>query len=511
MLIVLALLGGVGYGGYSYLASVKAPVTNQASAKGKSSKSKASPDHHAAAHKPDAADPASTIGTFTGESAGAPIDLLMMPNGAYAIIHLRPAELWAADSTGLEVVACLGPLGVWLKDKISTACLQDVAQIESATFGLIPSVKGQPPEVAVIVRTTNEIKRSELLDKFNGEQKDDLGRPYIQGETSAYLILDSRTYAVVPAALASEMVAAADNPPALQDSLQDLLFKSDRKQPVTIAFLPNAVRDDMFVLVPAPVQKLLNSVLDWLGDETEAAMWTVRVAPKFDSQLLVRNSTVISARKLAEGLQKKLAATPHELLSLVEQTHPRTVGSRKLVGRFPAMTQAFAKSTKIAHGPRLVAFNTELPERAGPNLAAAGLFTWDLTNQPDFGSGPKTAPQVAAEVALPAKLSDRLKKSISVDFRDEFLYSAIDFIGEETTVKFKLEGNDLKADGTTQNERQNLKMEGTAFAVLNTILSKKNLVMIIDEEKKLVTVTTAKAAAAKNLPVYPIEKELEKK
>ena len=95
---------------------------------------------------------------------------------------------------------------------------------------------------------------------------------------------------------------------------------------------------------------------------------------------------------------------------------------------------------------------------------------------------------------------------ISVDFRDEFLYSALDFIGEETGTKFKLEGNDLKLAGITQTERQTFKMDNQpGTAVLFSMLDKKGMCIVIDEKAKLVIVTTKVSAKEKGLTTFALE------
>lgn len=502
LIVIVALAGGGAY----YAMNLPAPAEKGAGKTNKTGKSKPAAKKPAATEEPVVAE--LPTAEYQPADGVKPLELFNLPGGAYAIIHLRPAELWAKGGTAEEVLACLGPFAKWAETEIERVCLSPVSEIEETLFALIPTTKGEPPELAIVVRTKTELKRSALFDKFDGEQMDDLARPYVKGAKQAYVVADNKTYAICPAALAAEMVEAGSKPALVQDSLQELLYKTDRSQPLSIVFMPEAVREDAPFVAPVGTS-LLGHLLDWFGDDVEAVAWSMRVAPRFESHLLMRNAVVTSTKALATSVKAKLKQTPHDLLAVVEQSHPKQLGRRKVIGRFPAMSQVFAKSTRLSTGPRLVALETELPERAGPNLALASLLTWDVAQQPDYGTQ-RAKPSADAPSAAPGEptgsLADRLKKVISVDFRDEFLYSALDFIGEDTGTKFKLEGNDLKMAGITQNERQTFKMENQpATAILFSMLDKKGLCVVLDEKEKRVVVTTKVAAQEKGLAPYPLD------
>ena len=154
------------------------------------------------------------------------------------------------------------------------------------------------------------------------------------------------------------------------------------------------------------------------------------------SEVFVRNKLSRTPPKLQADLKQKLARLPAEILELVYMTHPKKIGEKKVIGRFPIMTKIVERSTTFDTAHRLVSMKVELPERAGPNLALGTLLTWNQTTLPDFGTSSKTAAPVvaAAQANLPEKIADRLKKKITVEFRREFMYKAIEFVGEETGV-----------------------------------------------------------------------------
>lgn len=495
MVVLIALGGG---GAWYFLGEGKAPTK---STKAHSKKSAVT------AKGADEEEPVADGEKYRPSEKAKPIELRMIPGGAYGLVHLRPAELWKNGGLSEEVRACLGPLGKWAEEQITTRCLFPPAEIDEALFCLVPSLKGEPPGVVVVVRTRNEMKRSSLQDKFNGEQMDEGGKTYFKGKDFAYVIQDSRTFAIGPADLATDMVASADEASSLDPGIDEMLAQTDRLRPLTVVFNPARVRDDSPFIAPV-AGVFLSSFLDWFGDEVEGVIWSASFGERFESRLLLRNSLVTGVNKLSQEVREKVARTPHEILDVVQKTHPRQAGRRKVVGRFPAMTQVFAKSSKISTGPRLVAVETRLPDRAAPNLALGALLTWDLTIQPDYGSDQRPATPAPSGDGLPATVAERLKKKITVDFRNELFDAALGFVCEEVGVTFKMSGNDLKAAGVTQNERVEFKMDDQpATAVLFKMLRdrKTKLCITVDEATKQITVTTDTAAEEKKLKTFPLE------
>ena len=86
-----------------------------------------------------------------------------------------------APSSAEEVRACLGPLGVWLESTIKSRCLLEPADIDEVLFALIP-ISREAFDVAVVVRSKNDLKRSELIDKFDGELVDKPRLHYVGAE-----------------------------------------------------------------------------------------------------------------------------------------------------------------------------------------------------------------------------------------------------------------------------------------------------------------------------------------
>jgi len=455
----------------------------------------------------DAGDESPKSAGKSKQKPGEPITLALVPEGARILIHLRPADLWSGPAD--EVRACLGPLGEWLEKTIKARCLLPPAEIDEALFALIP-ISRDTFDVAVVVHSTKDLKRSDLISNFDGELVDKPHEHYI-GKERAWLIHDNRTFASAPKSMAQSLAESVDSPSVTSDGIQAVLSMTDRKRHFTIVCDLEDVRLGVNTLAPENARKLLEGVVDFFGDDVESLAWCLNLgdaegANDLRSEVFVRNKLSRSAPKLMADLKQKLGKLPAEVLEVVYMTHPKKIGEKKVVGRFPIMTKIVERSTKFDTAHRLVSMKVELPERAGPNLALGTLLTWNQTTLPGFGTSSKTEVPVVAKSNLPDKIADRLKKKITVDFKREFLYKAVEFIGEETGVQLKLDGPGMKEVGITQNEYQTFAMEDApATAVLSKMLAPKKLVLVVDEDKKIATITSMPIVERKNLKVFPLE------
>lgn len=441
---------------------------------------------------------------------GKPLSLQYVPMGARIVVHLRPADLWEPGSSGEEFRACLGPLGIWLESQINTFCLVEPAKIEEVLFGLIPASR-ETFDVAAVVRTRHDVKRSELLNKINGELVDQ-PRPHYLTDKTAYLLPDARTIAIAPRELASSMLESVDGGGVTSEGIQALLARTDRDRHFTLLAELEDVRIGVDSLAPANARSLLNAVVDFFGENVETVAATFHLGDPDEerdlfAQVLVRNRVTRSPPHLRDDLQKQLSRLPTEMLQVVNRTNPRKLGEKRIVGRFPIMTKVVEQSSVFEVNRRLVSLECRLPERAGPNLALGALLTWNQTTLPEYGRSPTISSTAGASPStLPGTIAERLQKKIDVEFRDDFLYVAIDFIGEETGVEFKLDGAGMKRAGITQNEKQKFTLEKTpAIAILDRILTPRKLVLIVDEQKKVATITGAEEAADKKLQPFPLK------
>lgn len=444
---------------------------------------------------------------------GKPLSLAYVPMGARILIHLRPAQLWESGGPAEEFRACLGPLGQWVEEQLKQQTMLDPAQVDSLLCALIP-VSRDEFDVAFVVRARQDVKRSALIDKFGGELVDK-PRQHYRNDRRLLWMVDARTLAIAPREMADSLFESASGDSVTSDGIQSLLSRTDRDRHFTLVCELEDVRNGMDKLVPANVRNLLAGTLDFLGDEVETAVWSVHLGdPDVErglySELMVRNRNTRSPANLQRDLQEKLERLPGEMLDLVYRTNPRQTGERKIIGRFPIMTKVVEQSTRFEVRGRTVSLRWNLPERSASNLALGTLLTWKQTTLPEFGKQASPRPSVP-DANLPKTIAERLQKRIDVEFRDDFLYVALNFITEETGVEFKLDGPGMKRVGSTQNEKQKMNVQNTpAVTILDQMLTPKKLVLIVDEQKKIATVTSIDAAEDQKLKIFPLKAESDK-
>ncbi|MFK7777052.1 MAG: hypothetical protein QM501_02865 [Gimesia sp.] len=440
-------------------------------------------------------------------TSGKPIQLLYVPAGTRIMIHLRPADLWAPGSQGEEFRACLGPVGIWAEQKIKEICLKEPAQISEVTFCLILGTPGAPPEYAAVVRTTEPVKRSELIAQFDGQRLDEYSFPVYSGNKHSSMIVDKNTYVIGPPGKdrAIEMAESRKFESSTSPGIESILKQTDRDRHLTIVFDPDEVRRQKEVLTPEKLHPFLVQFLDWFGDDVETIAWSMHLGQDdFYSDFTFRNSTMIRASKLATNLKAQLDQLPHDMLEGVQKMNPGTVGSRKVIGRFPAMLKAFSMASQQQSGERHAQLISTLPERAAPNLALASLLAWDESTRTDFSVKAKTVKPSGPK--LPDLIVDRLKMKIEIDFRRTPLYETFTYIGEETKTNIILDGEALKLVGYTKNmvQTMNLGMASglDAIQAIFSVKDQDQMCLVIDESKKTATITTKPYAKQNNLKIF---------
>ncbi len=453
---------------------------------------------------------------------GQPIELKFIPFGTQIAINVHPAALWKKESQGEEVRFCLTAPAAFLEATLQDLFKRKPEQIEEALICLIPGAQGSKPDIAAVIHLVEEAKKSQLLEDFGGSRMDDFGHPVYVTDERAYLIYDAKTIAVGPKSQAAEMVQAikAQNPAA--DGIDELLPMTDRDRHLTFVFVPRSLRlhaNYWFAAAdgkPTAVAPFVHRFCDWLGDEVESAVWSFHLGEKvFYSDMLLRNMSGVTATRFARDTQKKLNEFPHELLSTVQMMHPREVGKRKVIGRLPVMSEAFTTATMVSNGSRHVRLITPLPERAAPNLALGTLLAWDESTRTDFTKKSPTKSAPSDGVKLPDLIADRLKLKIDIDFRRTPLQEAFSYISGEIKTTIDIDGDALKFGGYTKNMTQDMKLDGQPVKLgIAKILDKyqdpirpeKHMVIVVDEAKKLILVTTQASCNKLKLTPFDVSK-----
>lgn len=453
---------------------------------------------------------------------GTPIDMTLMPYGVTAIVHVRPSELWEKGTKREEFRFCWGPLGEWLGKQIKEVSNHDPSQVEELTFGLIPGVVGEGLQLCGVVRLKEASQKTELIKVFR-EMKAELKEtdasdyPVYENERFAYVIKDLRTFAFCPRQRQTEMAEAVNRPNAQAPGLEALLRKTDRLRHIVLLFEPATLGAHAQFIFEPEFRRIADRVVDFFDPkEFETVAISLHVGDKFHSEILARNKSSTAKTAAQTELKKRLDSVPRELADTIRgYMDPKMLGPRQIIGRFPAMTKAYALSTHASTGDRYVSLATALPERAAPNLAIGALLTWDESTRTDFtkAAGPAT-PAKETGTKLPDLVLDRLKQlKVEIEFTKTPLQDGIKFIADECKVTIDIDGDGLKDGGYTQNMEQNMKLGKVSGLEALAVICKKYekerpanpVVLIIDESKKVAIISSKNYAENKGQKPYQFQ------
>lgn len=460
-------------------------------------------DEDTAAAKEDL-DRTTAIANAASPTSGDKLKLNALPLGARILISLRPADLWVKNSKQEEVIFCLGPFGVWAGEQIKSLTNREPADIEQIIIAVIPGEVGEPAETAAIFRLKEKAKKSQLLQEFGGDRSDEFGYPVYLGDERAYLIKDLQTIAVCPTALAQEMAQSVEIANPQNDGVDAMIHQSDADRHLTVIFDPRSIVRHRDMIFPEVTWQLIDRFAEFFNDEEiETVSWSFHFGDqKFFSEILMRNRGIIKEHLLHREMQKKLRQAPYDIWHMVEKMNPTNIGHRKVIGRFPAMTQVFAKSTIGGKGSRFAQLVTSIDERAAPNLALGALLAWDESTRTDFSKAAPVKP-IQSGPKLPDLIADRLKAKVEVEFNRTPLQEAFAFIAEECKTGVDIDGDALKDKGYTKNMAQTFSLDKTGMDAIKAILDRyESMCVVIQEDKKQFLITTESFAEQNGQKVF---------
>jgi len=325
-------------------------------------------------------------------------------------------------------------------------------------------------------------------------------------EDFSFLLIDDRTFALAPVAMSEDLAMSRNDSALTSPDMEPLLRESDRDRHVSLVFdlkILDSHREDVFM---AQLQKVVDKFVVWMGEEVETVSWSMHLDPNFYMETLLHNTSDSSVMKVQRHAQLQFSRLPEEMLAGVKKMKPATVGSREIIGRFPAMLQALDVGTTAHVAPACARLVTVLPRNASVNLAAGALLTWNQSLLTNFDDEVNVAKSDGP--AVPDKIVDRLKMKVLVDFRRTPLQEAFGYIGESIKTEVVIDGDALKGAGFTQNMPQTFELGTvTAQAALHEIIKKyaqerDPLVLIVNESGKKLMLTTKVKAAADGLAVF---------
>ncbi len=450
---------------------------------------------------------------------GEPIPLNMLVGSNNILIHLHPDRIWGSERASQELKASLtADVVTWLETTIKKVTRRNPDQIEELLIGISIVSKVEPPQISTVFRLKAPEKRSALVLEFNGDEVSGKGKPLVMTKDNyAFHVKDDRTIAICPGNLGGDLSEAAEKPlDCVTDGIQALLKASDRDRTVSVFMDVTDVLTYSDQLFEPSALKAVTQVLDWFGPDAETVSWSLNLGNTFHSEVRVRakgshagNGKISTPDSLQVDYSKRFpTAIETDLVNAVRMMHPSRSGFRQIIGRFPAMMEAFRQATIIQTGPSYLTMTTVLPAKAVPNLALGTVLTWDESTRTNFS--PSDATSVAnAGTALPKTVMGRLKQVFEIEFSRKPLQDAFNFIGDEAQVTFVIDGDALKGAGYTKNMAQTFKLgkvPGTKG--LHTILTwpmQEKMCLVVDDAKMEALITTTVVAEAKGLKIVPVE------
>jgi len=317
---------------------------------------------------------------------------------------------------------------------------------------------------------------------------------------ASFLEVDSRTFVVASATLSQELALSKTYPALASPGMEPLLQESDRDRHLTLLCdlrILDSHREDIFI---EQLQKIADKFLIRMGSQVETLSWSLHLEPQFFMETLLRNTTDSTVIKVQKHAQLELSRLPQDMLWAVKKMKPGTMGSRQIIGRFPAMLQALDVGTTAHVAPTFARLVTLLPEKAAANLAAGALLTWDQSLLTNFDEDPRLTSNET--MTIPDKIADRLEMKVLIDFRNTPLQEAFAYIGESIRTEVTIDGKAFEGAGFTQVMAQTFDLGTvTARVAIHAIISKyakerDPMVLIVDEQgQKLILSTVAKATA----------------
>ncbi|MFV0444220.1 MAG: hypothetical protein ACK5Q5_11685 [Planctomycetaceae bacterium] len=455
---------------------------------------------------------------------GDAIRLLMLPSGINVLFHLRPAQLWSDDPVWTEFRYSLTEdVTNWIAGQLKQICRREPQQIEECVIGMRLGATGSAPDIATVVYFAEEARLSDLIEEFSGEPLSDGGGPRINSAPPyAYLIKDTKTIAIAPEAAKYELPEVINTPnPNASEGVYRLLDLTDRQRVFTVLFEVDDVKRHEEWLFSDRTLPVYRQFLDWFGDDVETVGWSVDLqGESMVSEVLLRNRSVASSSRLVGDTLSRLELLPQDLQAACLRMHPTTKGFQALIGRFPAMIEAYREATIPTTDTRHVKLTTVLPRKAAPNLALGTLLTWDLSTQTDFSTvAPPTSVAAATpQVTIPDKVEDRLKQlKFDGEFMDIPLQDCLAYIASETQTEIDIDGNALKDAGFTKNIKIKLnlgKVSGleaikqiVLFERCRPPVPEKQMCISIDEAAKTVLFSTEFFVKEQGKTVYPLVTE----
>ncbi len=458
-------------------------------------------------------------------TSGAPMDVSWLPPSPDFLLALRPKRL-VADPQGRRFLQAWGKDFEAWNDAFTLLTKTDLQDAERCQISWHPQGTGQYARVSVF-EWTQPLTQEVLWER--------LGKPEILDDTASgfrYFPLDEqlvffepddsgtvRRFGVGPARFLTESFQSMGLPAAGR-SLGRLIERSDRDRDVTLIFLNSGLLSEegqrIFAGKFQGLRRPLNLFLD---DRIQAVLWSLHFDDGCYLEWMSDQTAEMTNQELADWVPKTFAGLQDQVTNRVSQIPPHPYWSRVQM-RIDNMLIEAVRQMRVGQERDGVVANCWLPAAAPHNLVTAVDL---MLNVGPIGNG-----MVDATVVVPGTLEALLStpRDLTVTSDPDLINLLRDLEQEiredHPSLPFafhiRLLGNDLAAEGITQNQRPG-KIEANQQplgAILAQIMFQANsdksatgpdderckLVWVIGSDpdnpgQPAVLVTTRKAAAQK--------------
>jgi serine/threonine protein kinase len=461
---------------------------------------------------------------WASPTAGAPVNLRLVPPAAEMFLIVRPAEL-LATSEGEKLLAALGPDFSTARTAFEQAAGVPLAEIDELIVAFHNN-DAQFPRLSYVVRTAAEIPPADLVARWGNPAaaKSETGASLYTSDKQAYYVgtapQDARSFVFGDARDIQEVAKVAGNPPTLRREMARLAKTLDADRHVTLLVYPPFLWNDDGEPLFAGDRRRLREPLSWLlGDGLLAAAVSTHQGGALYTEARLIGSLDNQPRELAADFRERLGTIPTGIEDYVVQLSPPPYW-KKLAFRFPGMVRALDANLRVGVEEDQAIINCILPPTAAHNLLLGAELVVATAPGPAVAAaeppaGPKTIDEVLAVKTTYTFDSQSLEfamRDLAIDVQDRIKGSPVAF-------EIKIIGTDLEKDGITRNQTiRDFKHEDRPVAdILTALVMKANpittvkdpsetnqkLIWVVGPDpdnaaKQIILITTRAAAATKN-------------
>jgi serine/threonine protein kinase len=426
---------------------------------------------------------------WASPTGGPPIDWAFVPAGAQFLMHVRPAQV-TGNSEGNAIWEALGGTFIdWLHNWDQTAGVP-FRDLEQLLLVVTPSAGGDL-ELTLIV-TLDASQRTLIQSNLTSAVSEADGVVGQLGDWAAFLPSSDAAKLVISDAAKLSEIRAMPNAPARRQ-LELLRTMTDRDRSFCVLFTPNFLAADGKALLKGRWHKLRDPLLQFLGDSTQAALFSVHLGDQlylegswwteFDDQPL----------RVAADRRRQLTELPAKVN---EYLGGITIDPywQPLAIRYPLMIHFISQQARVGVAGRRAIMNSVAPIQAAHNLLLATELA--ITSQ----NGTVITSTAPIPKQTPISLQQLLEMPTSLVVEQQSLESVVAEFADELRQEFavpmlriEIVGKELQLEGITRNQQiRNWRMEQqTVRRILTQLVQRANPVAVDDvrsEQQKLIWV-----------------------